>query len=443
VTVTVTDDLAISTTKSTHVTVDSPPNASFTASSNQPSPGAAVTFDASGPSGLVGSVDYSWNFGDGNTQDSGSTPTTSHTYGARGSYPVKLTVTNDAGQTATSSQTVTVDDPPTATLTPSSTLTTPGATVGFSSVAGSPDTGGSIAGYSWNFGDPGNANNAATGPSTGHAYLSPGTYGVTVTVTDDLGVRTTKTVQVTVDAAPTPAFTASSNPVTAGSAVGFNAGGSTDSVGAIVSYTWNFGDDNTASGAAPSHVYTSPGTYTVSLTVTNDAGQSATKTGTIAVDSASSPAPPVTTPAPPAPAPPSPAPAPPSPAPTPAPVPTPTPLTASLGGAKKQKLAPVLAHGLKVSLAVNQGTRAIFQITLPVLESKLSHSVRNKNATVTLLHTGARTLGAGTDAIMLKLSRTGARELAASGPLVLTVKVTLTEANGATVTRSLKITLSR
>ena len=40
-------------------------------------------------------------------------------------------------------------------------------------------------------------------------------------------------------------------------------------------------------------------------------------------------------------------------------------------------------------------------------------------------------------------SRGAARELAGSGPLVLTVKVTLTDASGATATRSLKVTLAR
>jgi PKD repeat protein len=438
VTVTVTDDLGIRTTTTGQVTIDAPPTASFTAVPNQPTPGAAVNFDATGSTDSVGTITgYSWDFGDpGSASDTATGPNPVHIYAARGSYTVTLTVTNDAGQPATSTQTVTVDDPPTATLTPSSTLTTPGAPVSFSSVAGSPDTGGSIAGYSWNFGDPGNANNAATGPSTGHTYLSPGTYRVTVTVTDDLGVSTTKTVQVTVDATPTPAFTASSNPATAGSAVGFNAAGSTDTVGTITGYSWNFGDGNTASGQAPSHVYTSPGTYTVSLTVTNDAGQTATTSQTVTVNSV----PTVTQQFPPTPAPVT------SPVPTPAPAPTlapaPTPLTAGLGAGNKQKVAAVLSHGLRVKLAVSQNATATFQVTLPIRESKLAR--RNaKQTTVVLLRTRARTVSAGTYAITLQLPRGTGRELAGTGPLQLTVRVTLTTATGGTVTRSVKITLTR
>ena len=434
VTVTATDDLGVTGTKTGHITVDAPPTASFLASPDQSSPGTAVSFDASGSTDAVGTItDYSWNFGDGTgTQDGGSTPTISHTYATRNTYTVTLTLTNDADQTATSTQTVTVDDPPTATLTPSTTLTTPGSTVRFTSIASSPDTGGEIAGYSWNFGDPGSAQNAATQADPTHAYASPGVYSVTLTVTDDLGVSSNKTVQLTVDAAPTAAFTVSSNPVTAGSSVGFDASGSTDSVGTITSYAWNLGDpgsaDNTSTGRNPTHVYGTPGSYTVSLTVTNDAGQSTTWNATVTVNSV-----PVVTP---------PTPQPPSPpvrAQTPAPTPAPTPLAASLAAAKKQKLASVLPHGLGLRLTVSQGTTATFQITLPASQSRLAH---RKTKTIVLLNTRAQTLGAGTHPITLKLSRAAQRQLSATGPLVLTVRVTLKSAGG-TVTRSLKITLTR
>jgi len=442
VAVTVTDDLGVATTKTGHVTVDSPPAASFTASSSQPSPGAGVTFDPSGSSDSVGTLtSYSWNFGDPTSADntaSGANHTYSHTYATRGSYTVTLTVTNDADQNATSTHTVTVDDPPTATLSPSTTLTTPGSAVSFGSTAASPDTGGSIAGYSWNFGDPGSGSaNTATAPNPTHVYGTPGVYPVTMVVTDDLGVTTTKTAQVTVDAAPTAAFTVSRNPVTAGSAVGFDASGSSDSVGTITGYRWNFGDpgsaDNTSTGRTPSHLYGTPGTYTVSLTVTNDAGQTTTWNASISVNS-------VTTTTTTAPTPPTP-PTTPTPTPTPTPKPAPTPLTASLGGAKKQKLAAVVPHGLGLRLTVSQGTTATFQVTLPVRHSKLAHGKPKANAIV-LLRTRAQTLRAGTQTVTLKFSRAAARQLSRSGPLVLTVRVTLQSAGG-TVTRTVKITLTR
>jgi large repetitive protein len=49
----------------------------------------------------------------------------------------------------------------------------------------------------------------------------------------------------------------------------FNGSGSAISTGTITSYEWTFGDGNTGSGASVTHSYSDPGTYTVTLTVSN------------------------------------------------------------------------------------------------------------------------------------------------------------------------------
>ena len=54
--------------------------------------------------------------------------------------------------------------------------------------------------------------------------------------------------------------------------VDFDASGSTDSDGSIVSYVWGFGDGNSGSGVNVTHVYQTPGTYGIALTVTDDDG---------------------------------------------------------------------------------------------------------------------------------------------------------------------------
>jgi hypothetical protein len=75
-------------------------------------------------------------------------------------------------------------------------------------------------------------------------------------------------------AAPTAAFTPTCNQL----ACSFDASASTAPGSTITSYAWNFGDQATGSGETATHAYESGGTYTVSLTVTNGNGQTATTT---------------------------------------------------------------------------------------------------------------------------------------------------------------------
>lgn len=67
----------------------------------------------------------------------------------------------------------------------------------------------------------------------------------------------------------------------------FDGTGSYDSDGgAILSYAWDFGDGVTGSGAVVQHTYSMAGTYTVSLTVTDDEGASSTNATTAAISAA-------------------------------------------------------------------------------------------------------------------------------------------------------------
>jgi len=82
------------------------------------------------------------------------------------------------------------------------------------------------------------------------------------------------------DLPPTAAFTFSCSGLTCT----FNGSGSTDDQG-ITSYTWNFGDGQSGSGAVASHPYGASGTFTVVLTVTDTAGQTDSESKSVIVSS--------------------------------------------------------------------------------------------------------------------------------------------------------------
>jgi len=76
---------------------------------------------------------------------------------------------------------------------------------------------------------------------------------------------------------------------TAGQPVAFDGTGSYDADGTIVSYAWNFGDAGTGSGANPSHTYVAAGTYTVTLTVTDNKGATGSATTRVFVSGGGTP----------------------------------------------------------------------------------------------------------------------------------------------------------
>lgn len=75
---------------------------------------------------------------------------------------------------------------------------------------------------------------------------------------------------------------------TVGNAISFDGSGSSDSDGTISSYSWKFGDGATSIVENPSHAYATPGTYTATLTVTDDDGATDTSTASVTINGGSS-----------------------------------------------------------------------------------------------------------------------------------------------------------
>ncbi len=155
------------------------------------------------------------------------------------------------------------------------------------------DLDGSIAnpgGYFWDFGD-GTQDLGETGPVVTHDYGVPGSYTASLRVQDSLGAtgsardslgsviqnnqpsHVSHLVPPSVDVPPVAAFTFSPASPKVGEVVTFDASGSFDPDGSIVSYVWDFGDFIPVFSVLPiaSHVYSQPGNFTAFLTVTDNA----------------------------------------------------------------------------------------------------------------------------------------------------------------------------
>ena len=241
-----------------------------------------VTFEASASYDPEGGTitKYEWNFGDG-ASGTGVTPT--HIYTEPGVYTVTLTVW-DAGpwrngtgllrnDTASCAITVTGGDvePPKADAGPDQTVDED--TLVTFNGSGSTDNFG-ITSHTWTFTDV--TVQILTGVNPTYTFAEPAAYTVTLNVTDAAGYWAIDTVVITVlDVTPPVADAGSEQKVMVGETVVFNGSGSTDNVG-VVSFEWDFGDETTGTGSIINHIYTEQGEYTVTLTVKDAAGNSAT-----------------------------------------------------------------------------------------------------------------------------------------------------------------------
>jgi PKD repeat protein len=156
---------------------------------------------------------------------------------------------------------VTVDEPPTAVF----SADCPRVLCQFDGSSSSDN--GTIATYHWDFGDGSTA--TVNTPTFGHHYAAPGTYHVTLTVTDNVGLTATTSLDVTaIGQMPVASFTHECTD----RACTFDASGSTDADGEIVSYVWDFGDGTVDAGSQVEHTYPADGTYTVRLRVEDNDG---------------------------------------------------------------------------------------------------------------------------------------------------------------------------
>ena len=176
------------TTVTSGTSVPAAPVASFTASPTTGTAPLTVTLTDTSTGSITS---RSWNLGDGTTA---ATQTVAKTYSAPGSYPIALTVTGSGGST-TATQTIKITAaPPTAGFSATPVTGPAPLAVNFSD-----SSSGTIASWSWKFGDGG----TSTAQNPSYSYTKAGTYAVTLDVTGPGGShQVTKTGYITVATAP-------------------------------------------------------------------------------------------------------------------------------------------------------------------------------------------------------------------------------------------------
>ncbi|MCF8258963.1 MAG: PKD domain-containing protein, partial [Flavobacteriales bacterium] len=251
VTLQVTESGCVSPVTTVQVTVEANPVADFTFTTE--CQGTATAFTNTSTGNFAASA---WDFGSGPVLSTDAT----FTFPSAGTFPVSLGVTTANGCFGTSTQQVTVNPQPTAAFSaPDVCLGEDTPFTDGSSIAG----GGTISSHDWDFGD-GAGTSVQASPT--YTYNTPDSYDVVLTVTSDQGCTDAVTETVVVGVLPVADFVVVN--ACTGDGVEF-IDATTIAAGSLTDWAWDFGDGSGSNVQNPTHVYASPNTYDVTLTVSS------------------------------------------------------------------------------------------------------------------------------------------------------------------------------
>ena len=259
-----TDDLTVTVVDATAPVADAGPDQTVDA-------GAVVALDGSGSTDNVGIASYTWTFQDGALVVLEGVHAT-HRFGSAGTFVVTLNVTDAAGRWATDTMVVTVNDtvPPVADA-GGDVVIDQGDTLLLDGSASTDNVG--IVSWEWHIWD-GFVRVNLSGPTASHTFANPGTFEVSLTVADAAGNTDRARITVTVrDTVPPVADAGPDRTVDERTTVTLDGRLSHDN-DRVANYAWGFtyGTDHVILYGAPSFTFWIPGVYTITLNVTDAAG---------------------------------------------------------------------------------------------------------------------------------------------------------------------------
>jgi hypothetical protein len=240
----------------------------------------------------IRSVTVDW--GDGQTQDLGAlsgTASVAHTYRTAGTYSITAVITDSFGNRVSVTNAVLVN--PTAltlTIAPPANAPSAGLPAVFTIGVGTLPPGDAVRNIHLDWGDGSSQDLGSISANTpvSHVYRSPGTYTVTGTLSDTAGNTISNSTSVTVIPVPRPTIIITPSPVPGhvNAQTTLTIQVTLPSGISVQDLSIDFGDGQRANlGGATSasvpHVYTTTGTFTVTVTVLDTSGQ--TTIGTAAV----------------------------------------------------------------------------------------------------------------------------------------------------------------
>jgi PKD repeat protein len=269
------DDVGASDTVEIGVVVlNVAPAAMFDWSPSDPSTLSIMLFrdGSTDPDGSI--IDVHWGFGDG-TSSEGVLPT--HRNSDDGAYTVSLRIEDD-GASDTTSRVVHVGNSLGFALFEMS-ISSPMSLENVSFVDRSSDPDGTIVSRNWSFGD----GSWSEDVSPVHRYSRPGDYFIVLSVEDDDGgVNSTQATIRVRNLPPISDFDWDVESENTASTIRFlNIASDLD--GSIASYGWTFGDGGLSDDPSPNHVFQGEGNYDVTLTVTDDWGNTSSVTKSVFV----------------------------------------------------------------------------------------------------------------------------------------------------------------